>query len=96
MAALPSFVFAGNVVNFRIRTRDDAAQLQDPTAVTCKFGLAGEEGTPLTVSRVAKGDHRASWDTTGLEGTYWIKGLSTGSLRTAREIRIKVLAPHIT
>ena len=30
MPVIPSSVLAGNIVRFRIRTRDDANQLQDP------------------------------------------------------------------
>ena len=65
--------------------------------MTCEYGLDGEAGTALSVTRTAKGDYRADWDTTGLdEGVYWILAESFGALVSAREIRIKVRVPHIT
>lgn len=98
MPVQPSSVLAGNVVRFRIRTRNDAGTLVDPTTVTCEYGLDGTAGTPLTVTRTATGDYRADWDTTGIaeEAIYWILAQSTGALVSSREIRIKVRVPHIT
>jgi hypothetical protein len=94
---LPSSTLDGNIIRLRYRTRNDAGVLTDATTVTIKYGLEGEAGTSLTVTRTATGAYRADWDTSDLEpGIYWVLAESFGSLVSADEIRHKVRAHHIT